>query len=371
MTSITHQLCILFAKLLCVLVQLNWISDCRSDDAAPLAKHSASELRKMMGSMLERISSIELTYVGVSSPPAKDGEYIRRKLAIKRPFWLYHHGSHGSSTMPWNDDPDQQVAWIQQGRFINSFPWRRTYTIHSWSEKARLPGSLQGEQWFKLSGIWILASREPPLCFGLAPVLDVVAESDDYSVRPEMENVAGTWCHVLERKDVDVLWVDGERQACLLKRQIFDPTGKLFVEIVLSDYVESFEAIFMPTKMYFESFSWEESKREKKVAATFHIEEIKVNAADDRVFHWEPSPGAIIISRKSHSSGNDEKTIEPGGQVFLEDVVGWAGRMYGPPQAPETQPMWIIVCGIGLFSVCLFSLLILWRSRNVDNKELS
>jgi protein O-mannosyl-transferase len=48
----------------------------------------------------------------------------------------------------------------------------------------------------------------------------IVAENRrHYRLRPELERVAGAWCHVLEWPDFDVMWVDTSRSFLLLRRE--------------------------------------------------------------------------------------------------------------------------------------------------------
>lgn len=78
--------------------------------------YSAFEVRQQLARMLQKLDSLRVRYVSMSAINNPAGEYIARELVTKKPHWLHHKGTHGSKSLSWYDDPDQQHAWIQGDR---------------------------------------------------------------------------------------------------------------------------------------------------------------------------------------------------------------------------------------------------------------
>lgn len=302
------------------------------EGASPQASHSAEELCQQISSALKKMDSLRVKYRGTSLINNSDGSYIMRELVVKRPHWFHHKGAHGSANLEWSDDPDQQHAWVQDDRYFNEFPLRRTYFSKQWGKNRSLPGTLQGEQWFELTGIWLLDARDPPLCFDLVPVFEVIAESEDYSfVRPELENVEGRWCHVLEHPGVDTLWLDASRNSCLVQREVNIPgSDRLFAKVEIAKHTEVLPDVWIPLNIRSRGFSWETGIRVAYIDAEFEVLELKVNDVIDDEFQYTPKPGSIFYSEGS--SGEPKRVVNPGGLDYLDDITEWIKRVHGAPQ---------------------------------------
>jgi hypothetical protein len=301
----------------------------------PLVRYaykSADEVRAELLDTQNRIVSFRVKYRAVSPMDSSTGRYIVREVAVKRPCFCYHYGTHGSSHTSWKDDPGQQKAWVLANEYYNEFPLNRVYFHGQIQPSDALPGTLKTENWFQLTGCWPLSARQPPKAWNLVPMLGEVALSSAYCVvRHQIEQVDGHWCHVLECEGSgDALWLDVERGCCLMKREVTEPVhGKLFGRVELSQHVEAVPGVWLPRRLRSLAFSWPAGIQHVTGETLTEVIELRVNDVPDEQFKFTPRPGSVSSSVKGPHRATQ---TEPGGLDHLDDLVAWALRVYGRPK---------------------------------------
>ena len=310
----------------------------RSSEPRPLSVCSAKELRGKLDAAQKAIRSIHVVYraLGQDARDSPPGMYIRREVVAKAPGWFLHHGAHGYDGLDWWDDLLQQKVCITCEEFYREFPLKRVYEEGSYSANAALPGTSQDELFFEYTGLWPFESRPAPRPFGRVHVLKEVALSEDYAyVRPHQEKVSERWCHVLEMRGVDHLWLDADRGACLVAREILDPkTGRQATRVSLGGHREAAPGIWLPS--WIEAIQYDFRARtdaqsiRKVTESEVNILELSVNDVDDSIFEFHPSPGSISRSRDGNSPFTQ---TEPGGLEYLDYVVRWVERHHPSPDA--------------------------------------
>lgn len=320
----------------------------------PKAYLSAQDIRRKMSESLRLIDSINVKYRGESLINNENGNYVFRHVIVARPLWMYHHGAHGSRRISWEDDVEQQKAWIGREKYFNEFPMRRVYFFDELSSTDPLPGTLQNEIWFQFTGQWQLDMRPPPLLWNLVPSLTIVCESEDYShVRPAMEKVDGRWCHVLERKGVESLWFDCERGCSLMKREAVEPEGgKLFGSLELTRYTKAAPGIWLPRRIRNRQYAWTGNGKSLTNDFVLAVLEITVNDITSDRFEFYPRPGSISF-HADRSRGAAQQS-EPGGVDYLDEVIAWIERVYGraePEQVFDVRPSICVTVSIALLLI--------------------
>lgn len=295
------------------------------------ATESAQELRMMLLRSFEQVESMHIKYRAQSQIDNTTGKYIVREIITKQPYLVCHFGAHGSALTSWVDDPNQQKASIQANRYFNEFSLNRIYSYGELDPNGPLPGTLQSENWFQLTGVWPLSARRSPRVFGLVPMLKELARSDDYSiVNSQLEVISGFWCHVLRRADGgDRLWLDAARNCALMKREVDAPgSGRLFCRVDLREQSEVLKGLWLPKSIRFRQYSWEQGH--ERITSDFmtHVTHISVNDVPCSEFEFHPRPGSLSFDEKSPG---DARQTEVGGLDHLNSVYNWMIRVYGAP----------------------------------------
>ena len=312
--------------------------------APPPPTLTANELRMELQLAQARIRSIHVITRGngkmfdTSRPP---GLHTRREIAVKAPSSLFHHGAHGHDQMDWHDDQLQQRAYVTANHTHNEWPRKRIYASFAYPADDVLPGSLQGEMYFTLTGLWPLDSRPTPKLEGRPYMLRDVAASEDYStVRPHLEKVDGHWCHVLEAKGLDTLWLDTARSVCLMARETFDgDTHRQRNRIELGGYQEVAQDVWLPSWIHNVQYDYtaqtdEQSKR-RIVDSRITITEASANDVEDDVFQFHPRPGSLSYDPNDPKS--QLKQTETGGLDYLDEMVAWIERHHYPDGQPRSE----------------------------------
>jgi hypothetical protein len=309
----------------------------------PHATQTASELRSALLRNLNKVESFEVAYRGESLLDEDAGKYVHREVKCKQPFWLYHHGAHGTQSVPWQEDIRQQKAWIMRSVYFNEFPLRRTYFFNDLPSTAPLPGSLQNEIWFQFSGWWCLGTRPAPRLWNLVPTLDVVGRSNEYSIVRELqEQIDGHWCHVLERKGVDALWLCHTRGCCLMKRVAIEPeSGRLFGVLELSDHKEVAAGVWAPGKIRNRQYLWVDGEERLTNDFVLKVIAIAVNNVALEQFDFHPRKGSI--SYHAEKAQGVARQTEPGGLDYLDEISDRLLRVYGHPSKSLLEHDFVIV----------------------------
>jgi hypothetical protein len=309
-----------------------------SDDKAPAATLSTSELRKKLLESLERIDSLRVTYRSSDYDTKRfpPGTYLHRIVAAKAPYSLYHVSAHGHGQLSWEDDFYQQRAYITRDHLYNEFPVNRSFFDHEMKPDDGLPGSLPGEFFFLATGIWPMKARKPPRPDAHPYMLNEVAVCEEFSVRAARELVGGRWCHVLERSGFDRLWIDVDRGCALMARETHSSSnGALVQRIELSDYKEIGPQIWLPGRIRNIQYDWlcpDESGRNRVVKDTIHlVVDIQVNCIEDETFRFKPRPGALFNDRVTVP-----RQVEGDGVDHLDYLAAWVKRNL---QLPDRNPV--------------------------------
>jgi hypothetical protein len=76
----------------------------------------------------------------------------------------------------------------------------------------------------------------------------LVTYRSEYRVRPQLEMVDGHPCHVLERPNHDVIWIDPAINFMARRRLVYKPAGHLGADITHTDYQQKAPGIWIPSR---------------------------------------------------------------------------------------------------------------------------
>lgn len=122
-----------------------------------------------------------------------------------------------------------------------------------------------------------------------------------FVVRPALEQVNGRWCHVLECKSMQILWVDADIGCALVQRHQLDGTpDKPFVAMCLScdSFIKAGANLWVPKTGYWELYSPPNSPPQfvgkPYVRTTVAVTNIAINKATAEDVKLDVKPGTII-----------------------------------------------------------------------------
>lgn len=150
----------------------------------------------------------------------------------------------------------------------------------------------------------------------------VVEHQSEFKVRPEREVVDGAPCHVLERKDKDVLWIDAEHGFLCRHRVYYQSPGSPLFEMSNSDLHEQTPGIWIPTKLTAARYNLdkapEEYRGKPEVLIANVLREARFNDLPDSFFVVPVPEQATVndfprgVTYMKHPSGADpwETAIE-------------------------------------------------------------
>jgi len=320
------------------------------------AIYSAACVREMLAASQARLTSFRVQYIGRNrlTPGAPPGLYVRVQITAKSPSLAKRHFARGYQGVDWPDDVLQQNSYLLGGRRYEEYPLQRMYTYRQCGESAGLSATVREEPFYELSGLWPFPEQYLPRGPGRAGVLRDIALCEDYlHVRDYQEEVGSRWCHVLEKRGGDCLWLDVERGACLLAREIFNPSGRRLAQrIELSGHRELSPGIWMPsriTSVQYDVHAPTEELSQRKVAdSEIEIVTMSVNDVDDAAFELHPAAGSL--SRSLDDPASEFKQTEPGGLDYLDDLADWVLRHSPAPtvSADERFAPYGYVAGVPL-----------------------
>jgi hypothetical protein len=324
---------------------------------------TADAIREMLRESQRAIRSLRVVYRASSTLAGGDsprGAYIRREVVASAEGQFSHHAAHGYDGLNWEDDPLQQSTVLHAGILYHEYRLKRSHTHGRWPATAELPGTSQEELFFEYSGLWPFDTRPAPRPFGRAHVLREVAESDDYSrVRPYQERIDGRWCHVIEMPGNDSVWLDTERGACLMARELAGgDSGRRALSLTLGGHRQVAEGVWLPT--WIESVQYdfrartEAGRRRKVTQARTDILEISVNDISDTAFEFRPAAGSLSRNRDEPDSVLAQTV--PGGLDYLDGLTDWIERRHlsGPKSPGRLPPACGYLAGLPFLGVILF-----------------
>ena len=241
--------------------------------------------------------------------------------------------------LDWRDDPKQQRLTVGADRMVAERPLDRFFQERRLRPDEPLPGSAPKELLLIALGWWPLDRRpSPTLVDQLPAALSAVARSSAYQARPQLEQVGGRWCHVLECPGRDQLWLDTDRGCALAARQISYPSLARVHRIELADFREMPHGIWVPFRLRNLHYERRPNGDLGKVIldATLNVSRVRVNDdVDEARFRFEPQSGSVRLIE-----GRPLRQVAPGGEDYLEEVVDWIRRYTLQTVPPTSQGGW-------------------------------
>jgi hypothetical protein len=344
---------------------------------APPSRLSAGLLREQIGKCQTAIDSLE---VELRSDDYQDEhskairKYVITIIAAQAPSSLLHIKSHGTDRMDWRKDPEMQRAVIANGRGLKINDLNRTYVELPVKDDATLPGTLPQDFFWAATGIYPLTGRPAPQRPDGGPIAltEISVDEAFNTIRPDLEEVDGRWCHVLERPGLDVLWIDVEHGCALLAREFLDSkTGLVMWRCEASGHVEVASGIWMPRELRNIHYGTDVAKKPVVALDTRHqVTRCSVNTVSDDVFKFEPPPGALQLNADELKS---EQTV-PGGTDLLDELADFSKSAFhdrwsaAPPEPEKTSVARHILMGVcvGVFLGCILPMA---RRRNTGGSS--
>lgn len=338
------------------------------DPAVGPARFSAAQLREAIAASQKRIGSFYLEYESddYKGEAKAAGAYLHRIVAAKGPSSFLHISAHGYSNVNWRDDPEMQRAILTKDGLWNAYDVNRAYVRDSLAEDAPLTGSLPLEFLFYATGLYPLTARPAPTRDddkGPVALRDIANNPDFSVVRPLTELVDGRACHVLERPGLDVIWLDVERDCCLMAREFYSKkNGRLMWKIVASGHAAAGDGVWVARKLRNLQYNYNApvaADRLKPVVDTeSEILEARINEVDDDLFKFTERPGHLLLS-----DGQPIQT-ESGGTEHLDNLVTWSKNTFAFRwQTPglEREATWVKPAKWFALGAC--GVLLLWMIK--------
>jgi hypothetical protein len=264
---------------------------------------------------------------------------LHRVVAAKAPDRFFHYNAHGTPWLDWRDDPKQQRLIVSDDRMVAERPLDRFFVESRPRPDAPLPGTASNELVLTGLGWWPLARRPSPTKLDNLPIaLSAVARSPAYQARPQLEQVGGRWCHVLEYPGRDQLWLDVDRGCAVVARQLSYPGLARVHRIEFSDFRELLPGVWAPFRLRNLHYERGPDGAAGKVIldATLTVLRIRLNDdVDDARFRFEPRPGST-----GRTDGQPLRQTVAGGEEYLDEVVDWIRRYNPEAQAPTNRTGW-------------------------------
>ena len=167
--------------------------------------------------------------------------------------------------------------------------------------------------------------------------------------------VDGHWCHVLERKGQDCLWIDTVRGFALLALETHSrESGALAQRFELTEHEEIHLGVWFPKKIrniQYDANAPTEQRRARKVRdAVLTVIHVTANDVGDGAFEFHPPPGSLLL----RSDGHPVQAV-PGGVDHLDNLAEWV-RKHGTRRAPRSKylaylPPLALVCIVVAYEV--------------------
>ena len=332
----------------------------RADEKPSPVTHTPEQIKAVLLETADNLESLKVYYRSeyYTAPKASPKSYLYRKILSKSPYNLNHTNSHPCEAFAWDKDPFLQQAFIQGTIGYNIFPFRNTYFVMTLKLDDPLPGTLPGEFFYNATGIWPMKEQKAPTWREVPVALRDVAQNVNYDrVRPIQEKVDGRWCHVLCWSNNDVLWLDMERGAVLLAREVCNfETGTLMFRYELSDHQEAAPGLWIPKKLRNIQFDYaaqtEEGRNRRVIDGFFDVEEMEVNTLTEADFDFTPPPGALLTYDAREPNVKYPYQSVPGGEEMLDSIADWIRAMH-PQKKVISKTDWGWAVGLIVVPVIL------------------
>jgi len=331
-------------------IALIFVPTSQAEEPLP-AVFTSEQIKEVLLVTVNNLESLQIYYRSeyYTDPNAAPKSYLYRRILAKSPYFLNHTNSHPCEYFSWDKDPTLQQAFIQGTIGYNTFPFRNTYFVMWHKQDDPLPGTLPGEFFFNATGIWPMKERKAPTWREVPCALRDVAQNVNYNqVRLVQEKVDGRWCHVLFWSGNDALWLDMERGAVLLAREVYHhETGALMFRYELSNHQEAAHGLWIPKKLrniQFDFFAQTEEGRKRRVIdGFFDVEEMEVNTLTEADFDFTPPPGALLSYDAREPDAEYPYQSVPGGEDMLDRIADWVRTMYPQKNTmPKTDWGWFV-----------------------------
>ena len=130
------------------------------------------------------------------------------------------------------------------------------------------------------------------------------ANKNEYQVRPELEEIDGVKCHVLERRGKDILWISAECGFNVCRRTLYQPSGDLLTEFKANGFKEYGHGIWLPKRQmavaYNNDFDPPEFRRRVRFVLINNLREARLGNVDKRAFQI-PMPATVAVEDRRKS----------------------------------------------------------------------
>jgi len=287
----------------------------------PAAAFTLAQIRDRVAANWDRIDAIAVEYE--TRHCGKKSVDLRTQLVVsgKRRICRSTHGQLAPE-----DDPQSWEQYLLDDEWNVYNPYGRVFEVSRQFAGPPYTDKLTGHMFFEATGWWPQGDAARPLVFadGREKFLCKVLDDPHYVVSATRETVEDVDCHIVERAGWDRLWIDVTR-GVLRKRECFaGHTDDLRVRVILRDYRQVTEGIWLPFEIEREHFGMH-------VHTIHSILHYRVNAeVPDRLFQFTPPPGTLIYDRDA-----DQLRQVPGGFEFFETLIHRAADRVRQPRDSE------------------------------------
>jgi hypothetical protein len=124
------------------------------------------------------------------------------------------------------------------------------------------------------------------------------ANKNQYHVRPELEEIDGIKCHVLERPGRDILWISAECGFNVCRRTLYQQSGDLLSEFKATGFKEYARGIWLPRRQlavaYNNDSDPQEFRRRLRFVMINNLREARFGDIPDSIFQI-PLPANVIV----------------------------------------------------------------------------
>lgn len=293
----------------------------RAEGVAPpqAATYSKDEILRSVSAGRDRLKSLLVECVFVTRNPETglpDSKKVRMVLAGKGSLRFASY-IHSTPELPEKLDYDRAETYFTGTTFDTYYPLRRYYETSRRYADMRFSYVIRAPFFFGSLGWWPPNDPNKPPSQNHPLFLHEVLASNSYKLLPFQEQVQGVFCHVVEWKGIDRLWLDAKRGFCIRHRETY--TGNppaLSNRCELSDYREETPGIWIPRIIRHFLYRFDKAGTPIEKDTTCTVERVEVNQLQDDFFHFTPPPGTLV---ENHDSG--EISQIPGGLSFLDEII--------------------------------------------------
>lgn len=320
-----HLLC-------CAAFLLLVLPSTRADEGGPRPAPSIEAIRAGAAEACARIRSLSYTSEtqGTTLNTARgDSQQLRNAAAIK-PFARYSEVIHLLPGLDWRDDTQWERTYLVPGKMDVVWVTKRlAQTSRKESGPDRNPKltSTFNDYYLECSGWW------PPgedagvdgTWAGPPPQsLVAILARPELLVDPSLEVVDGRPCAVVRTADgLNALWLDIERNYCLVRRHLSVPAERLHFAYENGAFREVAPGAWLPTELTRIVHRGPDGPGVIPeddllifARATRRVTELRVNEVTDNLFEPSYLPGTMI-----HDFDADTTTVIPGGVDLLDDSI--------------------------------------------------